>query len=292
MKTNNLVIILFTFIFGTLLGFYLGGNGVAPGPSALADKQYDKGYKIYSKSDYSNDLIEVAYSLPSECEILLKDLNSINEKTIVPTPNIKRHAKWMDYCGFYLEHKDKSKIIPHDFITSVDLYNLPLDEFPFPCGISGGIFNDESMRDCIDSISEGKVMIMDTLMLKANGEPWDKSLWDREGKFKDDIVVDKTTCRFINGEGPKGIYYDESEGKIYCGIPDEEKYMNHWNTNYVGLPPFSESFSFADYNSDGYMDAALTYAGRSCDGSGCGGAGVIILTKKSKEGKLERILFD
>ena len=40
------------------------------------------------------------------------------------------------------------------------------------------------------------------------------------------------------------------------------------------------------------MDIAIGYSGKSCNGSDCGGSGVVILTKKSKEGTLERVLPD
>jgi len=283
MNKNKLICIL-AIIF--LLGFYLYSNDVLIGLSAFEDKQYDKEYEFEVLNSF-NKMTDRTYSLPSQCKKLVKDLEHTHDHHT--TGRMTRiYSTWDRTCGFYMDNKDKIKQnVSYDYVASIDFYSLPLDEFPFPCGITQNIFNSDSWNICLNSMKAGKT-IMDELATRL-----EENLVTESGFLKESILVDKVTCRFDNGEGPEGIYYSESEKKIYCGNPDnDKKYKNHWQSHSISKPPFSEVFTFADYNSDGYMDTALTYSGISCNGTACGGSGVVILTKKSKEGSLERILFD
>ncbi len=286
MKTKSKALAVIALILVSLLGFYLYSDDVLIGPSAFEDKQYDKRYE-FKVLNMFNKMTDRTYSLPSQCEKLVKDLEHTHDHHA--TGSMTRiYATWDRKCGFYMDNKDKiNQSVKHDYVASIDFYSLPLDEFPFPCGISQNIFNEESWNTCLNSMKAGKT-IMDELATRLEGGLVTENVF-----LKETMLVDKATCRFMNGEGPDGIYYDESEKKIYCGNPvSDEKYKYHSVSHSISAPPFSDVLAFADYNSDGYMDAALTYAGSSCSGTACGGAGVVILTKKSKEGRLERILFD
>jgi hypothetical protein len=78
------------------------------------------------------------YSLPSKCEKLVKDLEHTNHHH--PIDSMTRRLKtWNNLCCFYIDNKEKFKLsVEHDFISSVDLYNLPLNQFPYRCDINGG----------------------------------------------------------------------------------------------------------------------------------------------------------
>ena len=82
----------------------------------------------------------------------------------------------------------------HDFISLVGLYSLPLNHFPYRCDITTTIHNEETWNDCLESMKAGTT-IMD--ILAANHD------------------VDETTCRFINCQGPDGLYFDKKENKVY-----------------------------------------------------------------------------
>jgi len=101
----------------------------------LKDKQYDKEYKI--PSNYGSEEASPIYSLPRQWKKLLADL----EKTIETSGSGtfgRVYATWNNLCGFYIDNKEKFKLsVKHDFISSVDLYNLPLNQFPDRCDING-----------------------------------------------------------------------------------------------------------------------------------------------------------
>jgi hypothetical protein len=198
-------------------------------------------------------------------------------------------------CNSYLEYKYKIKNEPNlDYVSSVDIYNLPLNDFPFPCDIAQGIFNADGWNLCVDSIKSGDVSLLDIVV---RDHPYSENTYDRT-----DAKGDKDTCRFVNGESPKLFSYNQDEQIVYCENSNGNKSKTmDWNelwklgilfnqSHQIYAPPFNKSLSYIDYNQDGYMDVALSYKGVSCDGSGCGGGGVIILTKKSEDGKLERVL--
>jgi len=194
-------------------------------------------------------------------------------------------------CNSYLEYKYEIENEPNlDYVSSVDFYNLSLDDFPFPCDIAQGIFNADSWNICVDSIKSGKESLLNNIIARLTSHA--------EG----DITIDEVSCKFVKGELPDEFSYDDNERKFYCGNSSEDKsrIVNSkklWNkglvynsSHRIDLPPFNKPFLFIDRNRDGYMDVAVRYAGSSCLGSGCGGSGVVILTKKSKEGQLERVL--
>jgi hypothetical protein len=174
-----------------------------------------------------------------------------------------------------------------DHISSVDFNNLPLDEFPYPCDISQGIFNAESWDGCVDQIKNENQNLMDQLVHPIPF-PEPILLWDESDAR--DLLIDKKSCKFTNGNVPDGISYNKSEGKIYCGDSTEERFIPH--RHFASIHPLdgTKTFQFKDYNQDGYMDVSIVFVGKSCAGSGCGGKGEMILTKKSKDGKLERVL--
>jgi hypothetical protein len=227
---------------------------------------------------------------------------SIDEYIRISPPEVQAYIKskfeTMDQWE-WIDHPATEKVFPmkstkkkknFDYISSVDFNNLPLDEFPFPCDIAQGIFNGESWNRCIDSIKDGKETLMDIIIYPINYSVNEEKLWDENDISKEDILFDKNSCQFTNGKAPDGIAYNKDERKIYCGDSSEERFRPHRYSNSISPPSSSKSFLFKDHNKDGYMDVALKYRGRSCDGSGCGGEGEIILTKKSMNGKLERVL--
>jgi len=103
--------------------------------------------------------------------------------------------------------------------------------------------------------------------------------------------IDQATCRFTNGQRPNGSYFDKKENKVYCGDPSiDKRYTEDGESHTISPPPFSKTFTYFDYDGDGYMDAALKYSGRVSICSSCGSTGIIFLTKKSKDGKIVSIL--
>ena len=203
----------------------------------------------------------------------------------------------LNNCKSYFENRYKLEKEPKlDYVSSVDILNLSLSKFPNPCDIGGGVTNAEGWNRCVDSLKSGNVSLLDTIINKI---PYSKSEYDLTG-----ISVDSDSCKFINGKMPEMFSYDKKKRIVFCGNSHQDKELivdsnkllemgiSYNNSHQVYTPPFGKSLLYIDYNKDGYMDVAVGYRGITCSGRYCGGSGVIFLTKKSADGKLERVLPD
>jgi hypothetical protein len=246
---------------------------------------HDEPWKLFENNLAIEDRLYTE-SLDPSIEVLPENVvKYIKSKfEIIDKLTLAIHLSFINSLQSPIDKKDQSII---DHISSVDFNNLPLDKFPYPCDISQGMFNSDSWDGCVDQIKNENRILMDQLVHPIPF-PDPILLWDESDDR--DKLIDKKSCKFTNGNVPDGIAYNKSEGKIYCGDSTEERFIPHRHLASIRPLYGTKNFSFKDHNQDGYMDVSILFAGSSCGGSGCGGQGEIILTKKSKDGKLERVL--
>lgn len=164
MNTKSKVFAFITIITLVLYGGYYFSTG-----ELLGIGNINKGYHALELLDSSeklseNKITEVTPLLSGECNRLENDEDMEMGGDLPFGAGIRRWARWTHRCEFYLKYKDKiNNNPPQDFISQTDLYNLPLDEFPFPCDISMGVHNQEAWDNCIDLIRAGEITLMDEL---------------------------------------------------------------------------------------------------------------------------------